>query len=92
VSHVGKIYNVLARQIAGALTVEIPQIAVAHCLIVSRIGAPVTSPALVHVKLATRNGLPASQLQPRVAEIAAAHIAHVPKLIDAFVAGTIELF
>jgi S-adenosylmethionine synthetase len=78
VTHVGKIYNVLAHQIAEALTTEMPQIAIAHCSMVSRIGAPVTSPALVHLKLATRDGLPASQLRPRVAEITAAHLSGVP--------------
>ena len=91
VSHVGKIYNVLARKIAEMLTAE-AQIAAAHCFIVSRIGAPVTSPALVHVKLATRDGLLAAQLQPRVAEIAAAHLSDVPRMIDEFVAGTMEIF
>jgi S-adenosylmethionine synthetase len=92
VTHVGKIYNVLARQIAETLTTAMPQIAAAHCLIVSQIGAPVTTPALLHVKLATRDGLPAVQLKPHVADIAAAHLFQIPKLIDEFVAGALELF
>ena len=40
VSHVGKIYNVLARDIAEAIIAEIPEIDSAQCLMVSRIGAP----------------------------------------------------
>lgn len=39
VSHVGKIYSVLARQIAESLVAEINDIARAQCLIVSQIGA-----------------------------------------------------
>jgi S-adenosylmethionine synthetase len=92
VSHVGKLYNVLACRIAEALIAEIPHITAAQCLLVSQIGAPVTSPALVHVKLATRDGLPAFQLQPHVGEIAASHLHQLPKLVDDFVGGDIELF
>jgi S-adenosylmethionine synthetase len=92
VTHVGKIYNVLARQIAETLVAEIPQIAAAHCLMVSQIGAPVTSPALVHVKLATRDGIPAAQLQPRVEEITAANLNRAAKLTDDFVDGAIDIF
>ena len=91
-SHVGNIYNVLAREIAEALATGVPEIAAAHCLMVSRIGAPVTSPALVQVSLATRDGLPAVQLKPRVEEIATHHLSRIPELIDGFVAGTIEIF
>ncbi len=91
-THVGKIYNVLARELCAALVEEIPQIAAAHCLLVSRIGAPVTSPALVQVKLQTRDDLPADRLRPRVEQITAALLSGIPRLIDEFVAGAIEIF
>jgi S-adenosylmethionine synthetase len=48
VTHVGKIYNTLARDIAAALT-RMPETAAAQCTMVSRIGAPVSSPALAQV-------------------------------------------
>ena len=92
VSHVGKIYNILAREIAETLAANVPQIAAAHYFMVSRIGAPVTKPALVQVKLATRDGLPAIQLKERVEDIVADHLSRVPQLIDELVAGAIEVF
>jgi S-adenosylmethionine synthetase len=92
VTHVGKIYNVVARDIADALVATVPQIARAQCLMVSSIAAPVSEPAIMHIKLATRNGAPADGLRTRVEEIAADRLASIPGLIDAFVAGTIELF
>jgi S-adenosylmethionine synthetase len=58
VTHVGKIYNVVARQIADSLVEAVSEIAKAQCLLVSRIGAPVTSPAAVHIKLATKDCAP----------------------------------
>ena len=92
VSHVGKIYNVVAREIAETLAVNVPEIAAAHCLMVSRIGAPVTNPALVQVKLATRDGLPAIRMKARVEDIVTHQLSRVPQLIDEFIAGAIEVF
>jgi S-adenosylmethionine synthetase len=92
VTHVGKIYNVITRGIAEALVATVPEIARAQCLMVSRIGAPVSEPAIMHIKLATRNGAPADGLRTRVEEVAADRLASIPGLVEAFVAGTIELF
>jgi S-adenosylmethionine synthetase len=58
VTHIGKIYNVVARDIAEALVATVPQIVRAQCLMMSRIGAPVSEPAIMHIKLATGNGRP----------------------------------
>ena len=52
-----------------------------------RIGAPVTEPALVHVRLATRDGAPVAQFQRRVAEIAGTHLGRTSELVDDFIAG-----
>jgi S-adenosylmethionine synthetase len=92
VSHVGKLYNVVAREIACALVATIPEIQAAQCLMVSRIGAPVTNPALVQIKLGTDGGGSVAQFQQRAAEIADDQLARLPKLIDDFVAGTVEIF
>ena len=91
VTHVGKIYNVVARDIAEAVVTELPQVARAQCLMVSRIGSPVTSPAIVAIKIATRAG-PVSDVQTRVEEIAANCIEGIPALVDDFVVGKTRLF
>ncbi len=41
VSHVGKIYNIAAMQLAHALTQRIPALQAVECLLVSRVGRPV---------------------------------------------------
>ncbi len=92
VTHVGKLYGVAAEEIAAALVAAIPDIAQAQCLMVSRIGRPVTEPAMVEIRIATRNGRPVAQLGARVEELVADRIGRIPSLIDAFVAGTIGLF
>ena len=92
VSHVGKIYNVAARDIAETLIAALPDIVAAQCLLVSRIGAPVTEPALVQIKLATRDGIAADAMKREVADITADRLGRIPKLIGEYVAGTISIF
>ena len=92
VTHVGKIYNVVARDIAAMLVASVPDIVAAQCFMVSRIGAPVTDPAIVQVKLATRDGIPVSKIRRCVEDVTADRLSHIPKLIDDFIAGTIDIF
>ena len=51
VTHVGKLYNVLANRIARALVAEVSGVQEAYCYLVSRIGRPITEPQLVDLKL-----------------------------------------
>ncbi|MGB9113827.1 methionine adenosyltransferase [Bradyrhizobium sp.] len=92
VSHVGKIYNVLARDIAEAIVAAIPEIESAQCLMVSRIGAPVTLPALVQIKIATREAVRIADLRKPVDAIVGDRIARIPELVSGFVAGSISVF
>src|SRR5581483_1440666 len=70
ISHVGKIYNVLAGELAAMLVARIPEIGTAYCLIASRIGSPITRPAVLHVKIATKDGSPANVLKDSIEEVA----------------------
>jgi S-adenosylmethionine synthetase len=92
VSHVGKIYNVLARDIAETIVAAIPEIESAQCLMVSRIGTPVTLPAVVEIKLATREGAPIAPLRKQVEELVSSRVARIPDLIGGFVAGAVTVF
>lgn len=51
VTHVGKLYNLLAFLIAGDLVRELPHVREAECLLASRIGQPIDDPALLHLRL-----------------------------------------
>ncbi len=92
VAHVGKMYNVVARQIAELLAATSSEIVRVECMMVSKIGAPVTRPAIVQIGLATRDGVPAAQFKEQAGEIAADRIARIPRLVEDFVAGTVQVF
>jgi S-adenosylmethionine synthetase len=92
ITHVEKIYTVVAQDIADKLVREMPEIAKAPCLMVSQIGTPVSRPTMLQIRLATRQGIPVAQLRKRVEEIAADRLAYIPRLVDDLVAGTIDVF
>ena len=92
VTHVGKIYNVVARGIAETLVATIPEIAAAQCLMVSRIGSPITIPEVLQIKLAMQDGFTIPSVKKRVYETAADHLGSIPNLIDGFIGGTIDLY
>lgn len=50
VTHVGKLYNIVASQIAAALVDEIDDVAEAYCTLVSRIGSPIKEPMIVDIQ------------------------------------------
>jgi len=91
VNHVGKLYNAAARNIADALVSENTDILAAECYLLSRIGAPVTEPALIDIRLRTRDARPASDLTEWSEEIARDHIGHIPEMVDDFIEGRIAV-
>jgi S-adenosylmethionine synthetase len=90
VSHTGKIYNVLAREVAERLVAELPELNAAECHLLSQIGRPVTEPALAHLRLRTRAGAPLPAA--RAGEVLVAAFERLPALLEALVAGEIEVF
>jgi S-adenosylmethionine synthetase len=92
VSHVGKLYNVAAREIAEHLVAEVDDIEAVECFLLSRIGTPVTQPALVEVRARTHDGRPAADLRPRIDAIVTAGIDRIPKLVDRFIDGAVDIF
>jgi S-adenosylmethionine synthetase len=91
ISHVGKIYNVVARDIAERLVARLPEVASTECLMVSKIGAPISEPAFVQVKLATKEGVPVETLRKRVEELVTDQLAELPSLVNRLVVGSISV-
>ena len=91
VSHVGKIYNVIARNMAEKLVAEVPEITAVHCLMAGTIGDPISRPSMVQVRLAT-DGVPVGELRGLVEEIVESQLARISRLAEDFVAGAIDLF
>jgi S-adenosylmethionine synthetase len=70
VTHVGKLYNLLAQRIARALVAEVGGVREAQCFLVSRIGAPITDPQLMDLQVRLEDGAALDALRPRIAQVA----------------------
>jgi S-adenosylmethionine synthetase len=92
VTHVGKIYNIACNEVAREIIARIPLISQAHCMMVSRIGHPITEPAIIDVKVATYHAGLSTGLHRPIEAIVSGVLAALPRRADDFVAGRIGLY
>jgi S-adenosylmethionine synthetase len=92
VSHVGKLYNVVAGSIANALVSEVPGVVGATCILVSQIGRPVDDPQLLDLQLDLRNTVLLENVRTTTQRIAAEQIGRIPSLGEDLVRERILLY
>jgi S-adenosylmethionine synthetase len=91
-SHVGKLYNVAAQQIADRIVNECKLVEAAQCCLVSRIGQPITQPSMVDIAITMIDGGPVSEQGYAVQEIAGDVLSGIPSMLDGFINGEIQLY
>ncbi|HMN02091.1 methionine adenosyltransferase [Geobacter anodireducens] len=69
VSHVGKIYTILAHRLAREICEEIEGVREAHVLLLSRIGTPIDRPAMAAVQLLPERGRRVADVARRAEDI-----------------------
>jgi S-adenosylmethionine synthetase len=92
VSHVGKLYNVLAQHIAAAIVAEVEDVYEAYCYLLSQIGRPIDQPQVIDVKVRTRGRAALDALRPRITELTRAQLAQANELWREVVTGTVPLW
>ena len=74
ISHVGKLYNVLASRIANTLVAQVPEVVEAQCYLLSQIGRPISEPAVMDLKLRVTDTRALQQSAVRSRELASAQL------------------
>lgn len=92
ITHVGKLYNVLAREIAEDLVGSLAEVAAARCYLMSQIGRPIDDPRLVHLEIQTRSGSGVEALREPAAQIVRQHLGQLARLSQRIVRGEVQLF
>ncbi len=92
VTHVGKIYNVLANRIARAIVDEMDGVAEAYCSLLSQIGRPIDEPRLIDVRLSLEDPAALAALQASVAELARARLGQASTLWREVIAEAVPLW
>lgn len=86
-SHVGKIYNVLAQDVASSLHDEIAGLEEVGVTLVSRIGRPLDEPWIASVGLVLAPDLRLADVEARVREVLARELGQVDALVRDLIAG-----
>ncbi|MCX8185260.1 MAG: methionine adenosyltransferase [Sulfolobales archaeon] len=92
VSHVGKLYNVLAYRIAEKIVKEIPKVQEAYVELLSQIGKPITKPQIASISLLLENPAEAESARRYAEAIAREEISKITSLTDLIVKEQVQLF
>ena len=92
VTHVGKIYNVLANRIARDIVANIEDAQEAYCGLLSQIGRPIDRPQLIDVKVRLHDPAALESLRPRIAEFTRSHLAAAGSLWREIIDGAVHLW
>ena len=89
ITHVGKLYNLLAGLMAHALVKEIPDVTEAQCFLVSEIGRPIDEPQTVDIKVRLRDPCLLPDTRRHAQEIAADQISRLGQIWSQSLSGEI---
>jgi len=92
VSHVGKLYNVLAYRIAERIVKEVPRVREAYVELLSQIGKPITRPQIASISLLLENPEEAGSAKSDAEAIAREEVSKVTSLTDLIVREQVQLF
>jgi S-adenosylmethionine synthetase len=92
VSHVGKLYNVLADRIAAGLVRDAPGIRGASCLLVSQIGRPVDEPRAADIELVLTDAVRIDDVRSLVERKVREQLGNLRELRDEILQGRVALY
>ncbi len=92
ISHVGKIYNVLARLIADQIIEEVPQVDETYVRVLSQIGRPINDPLVASAQLVVGEGVLTNVIKNDVAAIIEDRVDRVTELTDMILQKRVALY
>ena len=90
-SHVGKLYNVLAHQLAARIAVDVDGVAQVVVRLLSGIGRPINQPQLAAIDIVAESGLSLTQ-QQQIRELVRQQLADLPILVKELATGAVPVF
>lgn len=91
VSHVGKIYNLLAHQMANRLCSSVPGLEEATVWLCSQIGRPLADPWSIAIELLPKPETGAADLEPEVHDVIAAELSDLPAFVERLTRGEMSV-
>ena len=91
-SHVGKIYNTLAKNIADKIIKEVKGVKEVYVRILSQIGKPITDPQLANAQVLLEENAHWNVIKSDIESILETEVANVTKLTRKIIEGEFEIF
>lgn len=91
VSHVGKLYNVVARRAAAAIVDEVPGVLEAYCFLASHIGRSIFEPQVFDVQVRLEDARALDARRARIAEAALAQLQRLDVMWRDALEGALDL-
>jgi len=92
VTHVGKLYNIVAQQAAAAIVEQIPAVEAAQCYLVSRIGYPVNEPQAVDIRVQLEKGAALTRVADDARDIMQAQLDDISTIQEQLLEGAITVY
>ena len=92
VTHVGKLYNIVAQRIAETLIQELEEVQEAYCFLVSRIGSPITEPQVADLQLVIQDGLAIDVVRSRAEEVVYDQLADIARIRQELIDGALTVY
>ncbi|PSQ53513.1 S-adenosylmethionine synthetase [Halobacteriales archaeon SW_8_65_20] len=92
VNHIGKIYNLLATQIAQAVVSEVDGLREIRIRLLSQIGQPIDDPHVADASLVTQDGVEISDVEEDVAAVVDRELADVSSVTQRVIDGELSTF
>jgi len=91
ITHVGKLYNVLAGLTAQAIVDALPKVLAVEVFLVSSIGRPINEPAAMNIRVAPRDGADIDQFCPDIKSICQDYLSRLDTLWRDLLDGTVRI-
>jgi S-adenosylmethionine synthetase len=92
VTHVGKLYNVIANRVARSVVAQVPGVEESHCFLLSRIGQPVDEPQVFDVKARLTEPAALPSLTASITEVARIELSGMRSLWREAVDGGLQVW
>ena len=92
VTHVGKLYNIVAQQIAADIIAQLSEIRQAQCYLVSRIGYPVNQPHVIDLRVELDKDIALGTVERQLRDITQYHLNNTNSIQDQLIDGAIKVY
>ncbi|MDI6642465.1 MAG: methionine adenosyltransferase [Candidatus Hodarchaeaceae archaeon] len=87
VSHVGKIYNILAHKIANEIYTQVPGLSEVYVWLVSQIGKPIDEPAIATARVITKPGVDIGSIRWQIGKTMDSELEHIDEFCKELAEG-----